>query len=183
MIVYQNSKLGFLDDTFKKDIEAVILSEYTARTGKKVAASEIRSWKESLTSVAKVLNDVEIPNDSGVAIEYHIPNMGKRIDFMLSGKSEGNRDNLIIIELKQWTDVKKTDKDAIVAVRFSRGEVEFSHPSYQAWSYASLLENFNEAVCDGGIHIFPCAYLHNHAHDGVLTDNFYKTSSVRTLVE
>ncbi len=158
MIVYQKSKAGFLDDAFKRDIEAVILAEFTLRTGKKVASAEVRSWKESLMSVAKVLNDEDIPADSGVAIEYNIPQTGKRIDFMLSGKNEEREDNLIIIELKQWSAVKKTDKDAIVAVRFAEGEAEVSHPSYQAWSYASLLENFNEAVYEGSIHLSPCAY-------------------------
>lgn len=174
MIVYQKSKADFLDDAFKRDIEVVILAEFTFRTGKRVAQAEIRSWKESLMSVAKVLNDEDIPDDSGVAIEYNIPQTGKRIDFMLAGKNDELKDNLVIIELKQWSAVKKTDKDAIVAVRFSEGEAEVSHPSYQAWSYASLLENFNEAVYEGGIHLSPCAYLHNYASDGVLTDNFYK---------
>jgi len=174
VIVYQNNKAGFLDDVFKRDIEAVILEEFTARTGKRVAAAEIRSWKESLMSVAKVLNDEDIPEDSGIAIEYNIPGTGKRIDFMISGKNQEHQDHLIIIELKQWSTVKKTDKDAIVAVRFAEGEAEVSHPSYQAWSYASLLENFNEAVYEGGIHLSPCAYLHNYSSDGVLTNDFYK---------
>lgn len=174
MIVYQKNKSEFLDDAFKRDIEVVILSEFKSRTGKAVSAAEIRAWKESLLSVAKVLNDGEIPGDSGVAIEYNIPQTGKRIDFMLSGKNEVQQDNLIIIELKQWSAAKKTNKDAIVAVRFSGGEIEVSHPSYQAWSYKSLLENFNEEIFQGNIQLFPCAYLHNYELDSVLTDNFYK---------
>lgn len=173
MIVYQNSKSGFLDDAFKKDIEAVILAEFTERTGRRVAAAEVRAWKESLLSVAKVLNDDEIPADSGVAIEYNIPQTGKRIDFMLSGNSELHGDCLVILELKQWSSVRKTDKDAIVITKFSGKDVECSHPSYQAWSYASLLENFNEAVDADGISLFPCAYLHNYVADGVVTDPFY----------
>jgi len=80
VIVYQKNKSEFLDDVFKRDIEAVILAEYMARTGSRVSSAEIRAWKESLLSVAKVLNDESIPGDSGVAIEYHIPNSNKRID-------------------------------------------------------------------------------------------------------
>ena len=174
MIVYQSNKAHFLDDAFKRDIEVVILAEFTARTGHRVAESEVRSWKESLLSVAKVLNDDDIPQDSGVAIEYNIPQTGKRIDFMLSGRNAQQLDHLIIIELKQWSTLKMTDKDAIVAVRFAAGEAEVSHPSYQAWTYASLLENFNEAVYEGGIHLFPCAYLHNYVADGVITHAFYR---------
>jgi len=173
VIVYQKNKAEFLDDAFKRDIEAVILTEFTARTGGRVGLAEIRSWKESLLCVAKVLNDDEIPGDCGVAIEYSIPQSNKRIDFMLSGKSADRADNLIIIELKQWSSVKRTEKDAVVVVRFGNGEAETSHPSYQAWSYASLLNNFNEAVYDGHIRLLPCAYLHNYEADNVLTHRFY----------
>lgn len=182
MIVYQKSKAEFLDDAFKRNIEDVILDEFTERTGKKVAASEVRSWKESLLSVAKVLNDDDIPAESGVAIEYNIPQTGKRIDFMLAGNCEAHGDCIVILELKQWSSVKKTDKDAIVITQFSGRDVECSHPSYQAWSYASLLENFNEAVYDGGISLFPCAYLHNYVSDGIVTDAVYSDHLSRAPV-
>lgn len=49
--------------------------------------SEVRSWKESLVALAKVLNDDGIPGDCGVAIEYGIPQTAKRIDFILSGQA------------------------------------------------------------------------------------------------
>ncbi|WP_238387954.1 hypothetical protein, partial [Pararcticibacter amylolyticus] len=35
------------------------------------------------------------------------------------------------------------------------------HPSYQAWSYAALLQDFNETVATDNIQLKPCAYLHN----------------------
>jgi DUF2075 family protein len=173
VIVYQKSKAEFLDDAFKRDIEAVILNEYTARTGSRVGLAEVRAWKESLLCVAKVLNDDEIPKDSGVAIEYHIPCTNKRIDFLLSGKNAQQADSLLIIELKQWSSAKKTEKDGLVITRFAGGESEVSHPSYQAWSYASLLNSFNEAVYNGGIHVQPCAYLHNYEADDVIAHPFY----------
>lgn len=174
MIVYQNDKTGFLKDALAKDIEDIILQAFRARTGRGVAISEVLSWKESLVALAKVLNDEGIPGDCGVAIEYGIPQTAKRIDFILSGQDGQRSEQLIIIELKQWQSARKTDRDAIVATRFSHGECQVSHPSYQAWSYASLLKNFNEAVYEGDIALQPCAYLHNYVDDGVLTDDFYE---------
>ena len=174
MIVYQNDKKGFLNDAFANDIEEVIFQAFRARTGKTVAISEVLSWKESLLALAKVLNDEGIPGDCGVAIEYGIPQTAKRIDFILSGQDSRRAEQLIIIELKQWQSARKTGRDAIVATRFSHGEREVSHPSYQAWSYASLLKNFNEAVYEDDIALQPCAYLHNYSDDGVLTDSFYE---------
>jgi DUF2075 family protein len=173
MIVYQTSKSGFLDDVFTKDIEEVILSAFRARTGRVVSAAEVRSWKESLLAVAKVLNDDAIPGECGVAIEYGVPQTAKRIDFILSGADAAQREQLIIIELKQWASARKTDRDGIVSTRFGHSETDISHPSYQAWSYASLLSSFNEAVYAGETALKPCAYLHNYTDDGVLTDAFY----------
>jgi hypothetical protein len=173
MIVYQTSKNAFLADAFTKDIEEVILAAFRARTGRSVSAAEVRSWKESLLAVAKVLNDDGIPGACGVAIEYGVPQTSKRIDFILSGADSTRREQLIIIELKQWASARKTDRDGIVITRFEHGETQTSHPSYQAWSYASLLSSFNEAVYEGGTGLRPCAYLHNYTDDGVLTDAFY----------
>lgn len=174
MIVYQNTKAGFLDDTFKRDIQDVVLAEFSKRTGRRVAKNEVQSWKESLLAVAKTINDNEIPDDAGVAIEYTIPPHGKRIDFMLSGRNADNRENIIIVELKQWSEAQATDRDAIVTTRFSGGQTQTNHPSYQAWSYASLLENFNEAIGEDKIRAIPCAYLHNYVDDGELSRPFYK---------
>jgi uncharacterized protein len=56
---------------------------------------------------------------------------------------------------------------------------DVSHPSYQAWSYASLLEDFNEAVYGGDIRLSPCAFLHNFAASGVLDDPFYREHTER----
>jgi DUF2075 family protein/Mrp family chromosome partitioning ATPase len=138
-----------------------------------VARAEVRSWKESLLAVAKVVNDGTIPDECGVGIEYGIPQTSKRIDFLLSGQGATGGKELVIIELKQWQSAKKTQKDGVVSTRFEHGEAEVSHPSYQAWSYASLLRDFNEAVYEPETALRPCAYLHNYEDDGVLTDRFY----------
>lgn len=100
-IVYQNNKSGFLSDAFTKDIEDVVLTAFKSRTGRVVARSKVRSWKESLLAVAKVLNDETIPGDCGVAMEFGIPQTSKRIDFILSGTGTQDDEQLIIIELKQ----------------------------------------------------------------------------------
>jgi len=173
VIVYQKRKDAFLEDAFRHDIETVILDAMKQRSGRAVGAAEVRAWKESLLCMAKVLNDDAIPDDAGVAIEYSIPQTAKRIDFILSGRDEQGTDRIVIVELKQWAEARRTAKDGIVVTRFAGGEQEVSHPSYQAWSYAALLEDFNDAVHAGGIRLEPCAYLHNYEPDGVIDDPFY----------
>ena len=174
MIIYQSTKDGFLNDAFGQDIESVVLGAYQARTGHRVAKSEIRAWKESLLAMAKVLRHESIPDDCGVAIEYVIPQTAKRIDLLLSGIDEQNRSKLIIVELKQWETAALSHKDGLVRTRFAGGESDTSHPSYQAWSYAELLRNFNEEVYTRDIPLQPCAYLHNFVDGAILNDAVYQ---------
>ena len=53
------------------------------------------------------------------------------------------------------------DRDNIVSTYLGGGIREVTHPSYQAWSYCSLIENFNEDVQNRPIKLHPCAFLHN----------------------
>ncbi|MBK3445591.1 DUF2075 domain-containing protein [Pseudomonas lactis] len=174
MIVYAATKQQFLKDSDNDDIEEVILRHFKEATGKKVGASEIRSWQGSLTYMAKVLRDDGLPNSAGLAIELHIPQSSKRIDFLLTGRDENQAKNAVLIELKQWSKASATTKDAIVKTALGGGLVETIHPSYQVWSYAALLEGFNEAVYDKSIEVRPCAYLHNYVSDGVIDSAHYE---------
>ncbi len=173
MIVYQADKRQFLHDHDDRDIDDVIRERFTAVTGSRVPPAEVRAWRESLSFMAKVLRDEDIPSDTGVAVEYHIPQSAKRIDVTLTGYADDGTKSAVIVELKQWQHAKATTKDAIVITFLAKAEREVVHPSYQAWSYASLLEGFNEAVYGDGIAIRPCAYLHNYTRDGVLDSARY----------
>jgi DUF2075 family protein len=174
VIVYAATKQQFLKDNDNDDIEEVILRHFKEATGKTVGRSEIRSWQGSLTYMAKVLRDEGLPSDAGLAIELHIPQSSKRIDFLLTGRDENQAKKAVLIELKQWSKASATTKDAIVKTALGGGLVETIHPSYQVWSYAALLEGFNEAVYDKSIEIRPCAYLHNYVSDGIIDSAHYE---------
>ncbi len=158
-----------------RDIEEVVGAAFRERTGGGVAPGEFRAWRESLLQMGRILHDEGIPDRAGVAIEYKIPQTNKRIDFIITGLDESRSSKAVIVELKQWSEARRTKKDGIVLAR--RGgrasEIEGPHPSYQAWSYAALLETFNAAVYEGGIGLRPCAYLHNYERDGQIDHPFY----------
>jgi DUF2075 family protein len=155
------------------DIGNIIYDAYQAATNRKTSKSEIDSWVHSLQYMDRILNDEEIPSDAGVSIEYHLPQSSKRIDFILTGVDHHNRDTAILVELKQWQKAGLTTSDAIVTTQFKHGERETPHPSYQAWSYKRLLEDFNATVQEEHIQLFPCAYLHNYEEDAVISNDFY----------
>ena len=171
MIIYQATKQDFLDDILTTEIDKVIHDKFFQKTGHKVGKSEQDSWRRSMHYMYDVLNDDEIPNTSGVTIEFHIPQTSKRIDFILTGQNQDNIDHAVLIELKQWSDAKLSEKDGILYTDFY-GEV--NHPSYQVWSYAALMEGFNETVYEENIQLKPCAYLHNYIPDQVIRNNFYQ---------
>jgi uncharacterized protein len=164
MIIYKSTAAGFRSDCFTRGIGEVIQETYEQVVRKRVGQSEINAWSASLQQVAIALNDSGIPDDAGVAIEYTIPQSSKRIDFIITGYDEDKKPSLIIMELKQWSTSKVSEKDGIILARRggAASETEGPHPSYQAWSYAALLKGFNEAVYSSDIELLPCAYLHNH---------------------
>jgi DUF2075 family protein len=55
--------------------------------------------------------------------------------------------------------------DALVETYIGSGLRKVVHPSYQAWSYCALLEDYNANVQDRNIKLVPCAYLHNYKKD------------------
>lgn len=174
MIVYQATKTDFCEDVLEDRIEIKIHEFFKKHLGRKrTTDGEIRSWRNSMQYMDKVLSDPAIPDDCGIAIEYQIPQSGKRLDFILTGISEDNIEQAILIELKQWSTATLSEKDGIVNTFVGRMG-EQTHPSYQAWSYASLLQNFNETVYEEKISLHPCAYLHNYVPDEVITNDHYK---------
>jgi len=174
MIVYQKTKKGFEDDIISGDIENIILKLYENKLHRSTGKKEQDSWRNSLHYMNTVLSDPEIPYNTGVTIELQIPQSSKRIDFIISGKNENNTDHVVIVELKQWQSSEITEKDGIVRTALGKGLHESNHPSYQAWSYAALLQDFNVTIQTDQIQLHPCAYLHNYVEDTVIRNSFYQ---------
>lgn len=177
MIVYSGTKYDFLisveEDSIATEIEDNIYKKMHRRT----AQNEFRSWENSLEYMYKVLNDKTIPDNSGIAIEYNIPQTSKRVDFIISGYNEKKDPNVVIIELKQWDKVDVVDgQDALVETYTGNALRKVVHPSYQAWSYAAMIYDYNQNVQLGNIQLHPCAYMHNYrkSNPEKLEGNQYK---------
>ncbi len=175
MLVYSETKKDFSQDVFKNRLVDKILTGLHEKLGRRVSESEVDAYRNSLIYMDIVLRDPEIPDNCGISIEYQIPQSGRRIDFIVSGygDSSSTSASVVIVELKQWEEAELTQKDGIVRTFLNGSIREVSHPSYQAWSYAALLEDFNETVRTEQITLKPCAYLHNYRSDDVITNNFY----------
>lgn len=174
MIVYSATKRSFTIDVMTNQIEKTILSSFVRELGHSTGKAEVASWRNSMMYMNNIISDPEIPEDAGVAIEYKIPQSSKRIDFILTGTNSEDRKTAVMIELKQWSEAEITDMDGVVKTYVGGGKREVEHPSYQVWSYATLLEDYNANVQNQNVTLVPCAYLHNYEPDNVITNVFYK---------
>lgn len=176
MIVYDGIKSEFLNSVMNGTIAEEVRQRIFEKMGRTTPKSEFDSWKNSLTRMYLVLSDTSIPDHAGIAIEYNVPQTSKRVDFIVSGYDADNQSNAVIIELKQWDELKKVDgKDALVETYTGGGLREVVHPCYQVWSYATLIRDYNKTVQDQNIVLSPCAYLHNYAlkeNDPILDEQY-----------
>lgn len=174
MIIYSATKRDFINDVKLNQIDDKVLDSFVRETGYRTGIREINSWRNSLPYMRNIVDDSEIPEDAGIAIEYTIPQTSKRIDFVITGLDSNKKKNVVIIELKQWESVEMTNMDGVVKTFVGGGIREVSHPSYQVWSYATFLEDYNSSIQDGNIDLEPCAYLHNYVEDSIINNDFYK---------
>lgn len=174
MIVYQQNCEVFMNDVRESNIDYVVHQQFQKKFNHRTSENEVNSWRNSMLYMKNVLEVANVPADAMVTIECQIPQTSKRIDFILTGLDTTRNRNAIIIELKQWSEAEVTNKDAIVRTFVGGGMREVSHPSYQAWSYADLLKNFNSSVEKYDIRLSPCAFLHNCENRTSLTHPFYE---------
>ena len=92
MIVYLQNKAKFREDVLSNRIDEIIHESIKGTLARSVGEREVASWRNSLRHMDTVLSDENIPNDTGVAIEFNIPQTGKRIDFILTGiRADGKK--------------------------------------------------------------------------------------------
>lgn len=176
MIIYDNTLDNFSNDVVMNSIADKLYDALRDNHLSGGSDSEINSWNNSLHFMKDVLDTPAIPKDCEVAIEYNIPQTSKRVDFMILGRDHEMVDHIVIIELKQWARVEKVNdyfKHSVMSDLRSHEPV--AHPSYQAYTYKSLLLNYGGADDLKETSLNPCAYLHNMGENyrSVLEDDIY----------
>ena len=177
MIIYKNSLGNFIEDVKFNIISDMLIDKLRELHLAGGGDSEVRSWNNSLHFMKDVLDTREISKECDVAVEYNIPNTSKRVDFMISGQSQNKENHLVIVELKQWGKVEKVDDISEHSVLSDlKSHEPTPHPSYQAYSYKTLISNYCDNINLERKNIKPCAYLHNlnESYRSVLEDPLYE---------
>lgn len=101
MIVYSDSKRGFIDDVINNKIADKIRDKFIKSGTYLNFDSQFSAWTNSMHFMRNALDGDAFSDDTLIAIEYQIPRTSKRVDFIICGSNENNQDNIVVIELKQ----------------------------------------------------------------------------------
>ena len=176
MIIYNDNLDGFRNNVTLNKMPEILLENLRLKGLSGGSPSEVNSWNNSLQFMKNVLDDHYFSKDCQVAIEYNIPQTSKRVDFMILGNN-GDKDNIVIVELKQWAKVEKVDENCPHLVLSDlRAHEPVPHPSYQAYSYKCLILDYCDDTSVNRQTILPCTYLHNlgEKYRPVIEDKLYR---------
>ena len=185
MIIYRESIEKFisqcLDGNAAKNIGSIISDQMIRNGISYFGDSQVNAWNASLPEMAMVLKDMDIDKNIDVAVEYKLVQSQDRIDFLICGEDDAGKENVVVVELKQWSQARPTHKQYFVNTFGGGGEGDYWHPSYQAYNYAQILVNFNEYIRNKKVHLPSCSYLHNmNEGNAVLLDDKDKYPLVET---
>lgn len=162
MIVFKSTKQKYL-----AEYDGMTLADEISKNLQRApnpGNSEYQSWEASFEPIARLLKTEKIPDDVGVTIEYGLKIGNFRIDYFLTGKDAQGNAAGVIVELKQWSLPHFHPKpgDPTLFLVGGEGCMPKVHPSYQAWSYKVMLDNYNRQVQETPVLLHPCSYLFNY---------------------
>ena len=178
-VLYQAPQAQFISDVERNFVSQKM--RHTAElAGIHSAESEIASWENNAPHIARLLTQCGA-KDSYVTFEFLVPFSRKRIDCMIYGTGEDNSENVIHIELKQWSNktVNVADSDGnftaddmansqpddvIFNVEAFTGHANriVAHPSQQVKGYQGYLSNFIEVFSNHKVSLTGFAYCYNY---------------------
>ena len=179
MIIYRENIGKFISQCFNGtsvlDIGSIISKQMRLNGITYFGESQVNAWNASLPEMAQVLMESDVDRNIDVAVEYKMVQSRDRIDFLICGNDENGKENVVVVELKQWSQVRPTKKKFFVNTFGGGGEGDYWHPSYQAYNYAQILVNFNEYIREKKVGLLSCSYLHNMSEgNSVLLDDIKK---------
>lgn len=163
MLIYQNSTVSFIEDIRNNRLSDIMQNNFVSGFGRRPSPREYASWQNSLPRVRDLIELADLKQNM-IALEYEVPYNQNRIDCLLYGKGDDDNENVVLIELKQWTNVTATDIEGnFVETYTGGGERVVPHPSQQTKGYHNFMKNFvSEFDTAPPLLLFSCAYCHNY---------------------
>ena len=164
MHLYQGTTQQFIGDATQARLASQLADRFFQEFRYRPSPSEVTSWRNSLGAMATVLQLADL-TERGILVEVRLPLSSRRLDVLLTGQNPTTGDAAVVVELKQWTEVGRSNITDCVTVDFGGRLVDHLHPSRQVAQYQRYLIDTHPAFSDGAIALDACAYLHYAQHD------------------
>lgn len=165
MILYEGTTEQFNEDIMQNCIADRAAEKYCAYYKRNPGNSEYRSWQSSLP----ILNNSFIYaglKDNHIIIEYELPYSARRIDVLLFGHDTEGEENIVMMELKQWSNqnVQNAETEGNVIVNYGQFTEEQPHPALQVQGYYFGLKDFLRIFQEKkSPELSASVYLHNYS--------------------
>ncbi|MFN8623001.1 MAG: DUF2075 domain-containing protein [Chloroflexota bacterium] len=160
MHLYQGTTRQFIGDATQARLANLLSERFLEEFRYRPATSEVNSWRNSLGVLATVLQNGDL-TDQGILVELKLPLSSKRLDVMITGTNRVTGDAAVIVELKQWTAIGRSNIPECVTVDMGGRWIDHLHPSKQVSQYQRYLADTHPAFEDATITLDACAFLHN----------------------
>ena len=199
-ILYQASQSQFICDV-ERNYVSQKMRHAAEQAGIHSAENEIASWENNAPHVSRLLTQCGA-KDSYVTFEFLVPFSRKRIDCMIYGTGDDNSENVIHIELKQWSNktvglaesdgnfttdesTSRQQDDVIFNVEAFTGHANriVAHPSQQVKGYQGYLSNFIEVFSNHEVELTGLAYCYNYTKNDASKPSCLFDEKYATLLE
>ena len=87
MQLYAGTSTDFIADTTSHRIAEKLKAAFFGHFRFHPPDSEIKSWQNSLDAMCSVMREAPL-DDHGILLEYQLPLSSRRLDYMITGKTE-----------------------------------------------------------------------------------------------
>jgi DUF2075 family protein len=171
--IYSGSIEKFNNDVLTNSLADQMAQAFYGYYHRRVAESEYRAWQESLRNFKDIFHLPELDlfsklKENPIILECELPNSSSRIDVLLFGSNIDNKQTIVLIELKQWSNNNVDDcaTEGNVIVKYGRFKKEVAHPSLQVEGYHFYLKDFYKIFSeDNAPQLHSCSYCHNYSRN------------------
>ncbi len=180
MRLYTGTAQEFEQDVLQNRLADKLKTAYESYYYRMANPGEVTAWTNSLQFVKNVVEMASL-TDNIVVVEYELPYSNRRIDCMLFGKGSNGDENVVLMELKQWTKVQDCElENNIITFVGGANRIE-AHPSYQVGGYHTYLKDFVRAFEENPpLTLSSVCYCHNYSRS---TDVLFSPKFEKVLTE
>lgn len=165
MKLYTGTVEQFNQDVLTNQMPDKLQKAYETYYYRMANPREVQSWTNSLQFMKNAVEYASLKEDM-IVVEYELPYSNQRIDCMLFGRGPADEENVVLMELKQWSKAEECDvENNVVTFVAGRNRME-AHPSYQVGGYHMYLKDFVEAFEESPpLNLSSACYCHNYPRD------------------